>query len=127
MRSRELRLEIFSALRPAIANNGIMERDHIVIVSLHSPKEKIWGRVLTLNPAGVTVQGIDLNAFDDWLSQVLQSQPDVLPLSTVFYPMHRVERIVLDEPVGEIQSVAQKFAVRVGVNLIDYLSMQRQD
>lgn len=109
-----------------MANNGsIMERDHIVVVSLHSPKEKIWGRVLALNPAGVTVQGIDLNAFDDWLSQVLASQPDVLPLTTAFYPMHRVERIVMDEPAGEIPSVAQKFEVRVGVNLIEYLSMQR--
>ena len=104
-----------------------MERDHIVVVSLHSPKEKIWGRVLALNPAGVTVQGIDLNAFDDWLSQVLACQPDVLPLSTVFYPMHRVERIVMDEPAGEIPSVAQNFESRVGVNLIDYLSMQRQN
>jgi hypothetical protein len=104
-----------------------MERDLIVVVSLHSPKEKIWGRVLSLNPSGVTVQGIDLNAFDDWLSQVLQCQPEVLPLSTVFYPMHRVERIVMDEPAGEIPSVAQKFAVRVGVSLIEYLSMQRQD
>jgi hypothetical protein len=112
----------------AIANNGLhMERDYIVIISLHSPKEKIWGRVLALNPAGVTIQGIDLNAFDDWLSQVLESQPEVLPLSTVFYPMHRIERIVLDEPAGEIPSVAQKFAIRVGVNLLEYLSMQRQD
>lgn len=104
-----------------------MERDHIVIVSLHTPKEKVWGRVLSLNQAGVTVQGIDLNAFDDWLRQVMESQPEVLLLSTVFYPMHRVERIVMDEPAGEIQSVAQKFALRVGVDLIEYLSMQRQD
>lgn len=101
-----------------------MDRDHIVIVSLHSPKEKIWGRVLALVPAGVTIQGIDLNAFDDWLRQVLESQPSVLPLSTVFYPMHRVERIVMDEPSGEIPSVAQRFSLRVGVNLIEYLSMQ---
>ena len=101
-----------------------MDRDQIVIVSLHTPKEKIWGRVLALNPAGVTIQGIDLNAFDDWLRQVLDSQPAVLPLSTVFYPMHRVERIVMDEPSGEIPSVAQRFSLRVGVNLIEYLSMQ---
>jgi hypothetical protein len=31
----------------------------------------------------------------------------------------------MDEPAGEIPSVAQKFEVRVGVNLIEYLSMQR--
>jgi hypothetical protein len=102
-----------------------MDRDSIVIVSLNSPKEKVWGRLLDLTPAGVTIQGIDLNAYDDWVRQVIESQPEVLPLSTVFYPMHRVERIVMDESSGEIPSVAEKFAVRVGVTLIDYLSMQR--
>ncbi|MSO19369.1 MAG: hypothetical protein EXQ56_02725 [Acidobacteria bacterium] len=102
-----------------------MERDHIVIVALHTPKEKIWGRVLTLTPAGVTVQGIDLNAFDDWLRQVMESQPVVLPLTTAFYPMHRVERIVMDEAAGDIPSVAEKFALRVGLSLLEYLSMPR--
>jgi len=102
-----------------------MQPNTIVIVSLNSPKEKVWGRLLDLTPAGVTIQGIDLNGYDDWVRQVLESQPEVLPLSTVFYPMHRVERIVMDESSGEIPSVAEKFAVRVGVTLIDYLSMTR--
>jgi len=102
-----------------------MQPNTIVIVSLNSPKEKVWGRLLDLTPAGVTIQGIDLNAYDDWVRQVIESQPEVLPLSTVFYPMHRVERIVMDESAGEIPSVAEKFAVRVGVTLIDYLSMTR--
>ena len=102
-----------------------MQPNTIVIVSLNSPKEKVWGRLLDLTPAGVTIQGIDLNGYDDWVRQVIESQPEVLPLSTVFYPMHRVERIVMDESAGEIPSVAEKFAVRVGVTLIDYLSMTR--
>ena len=103
-----------------------MQPDTIVIVSLHTPREKVWGRLLSLSAAGVTIQGLDLNAYDDWVRQVVESQPAVLPLNTVFYPMHRVERIVMDEPAGDIPSVADKFAVRVGVTLLDYLGMQRQ-
>ena len=103
-----------------------MEPDTLVIVSLNAPKEKVWGRLLALTPAGITVQGIDLNCFDDWLRQVLEAEPALLPLSTIFYPMHRVERIVQDEPSGEIPSIAQQFHHRVGIPLRDYLEMPRK-
>ena len=100
-----------------------MDTDSIVIVSLHAPKEKIWGRLVSLTPAGVTIQGIDLNAFDDWVRQVLDHQPEVVTLTTVFYPMHRVERIAQDEPSGDIPSMAQRFSSRIGISLLDYLRM----
>jgi hypothetical protein len=100
-----------------------MESDSIVIVSLNTPKEKIWGRLLSLNAAGVTIQGIDLNAFDDWLRQVVEMEPALLPLTKVFYPMHRVDRISQDEPSGDIPSVAERFRRRVGISLVDYLEM----
>ena len=103
-----------------------METDTIVILSLNAPKEKIWGRLVALTAAGVTLQGIDLNSFDDWLHQVLDAEPHVLPLTTVFYPMHRVERIAQDEPSGDIPSVAQRFIDRVGISLLDYLHLPRQ-
>ena len=34
-----------------------MEPHSIVLVSLHTPKEKIWGELMTLQVAGVTVRG----------------------------------------------------------------------
>ena len=45
--------------------------DSIVIVSLHTPKEKLWGSLVSMNAAGVTIRGIDLNSFDDFIRQVL--------------------------------------------------------
>jgi hypothetical protein len=98
-----------------------MDADSIVIVSLNSPKEKMWGRLLSLKTAGVTLQGIDLNAFDDWLRQVMDAQPSVVRMSTAFYPMHRVERIALDEPSGDIPSVEERFSQRVGITVLEYL------
>ncbi|MGH9785177.1 MAG: hypothetical protein ACRD88_13430, partial [Terriglobia bacterium] len=77
-----------------------MEPDTLVVLSLNNPKEKIWGRLIVLTEAGVTIQGIDLNSFDDWVRQVLDAEPEVLPASTVFYPMHRVERVAQDEESG---------------------------
>ena len=103
-----------------------MEVDSIVIVSLHAPKEKLWGRLLSLTPAGVTIQGINLNSFDDWLRQVQDAEPDVITLATIFYPMHRVERIAQDEPSGEIPSLAQRFSNRVGISLLDYVRLPQK-
>ena len=103
-----------------------MESDTIVILSLNAPKEKIWGRLVALTEAGVTIQGIDLNSFDDWVRQVLDAEPAILSLSTVFYPMHRVERIAQDEPSGEFPSLAQRFSDRIGISLLEYLRLPRQ-
>ncbi len=44
-----------------------MKPHSIVVVSLHSPKERIWGELLEMNVAGVTLRGIDLNSFDDFI------------------------------------------------------------
>ena len=71
-----------------------------VLVILHSPREKVWGQLLDLNPAGVTIHGLDLNAFDEWLKQ--WGSEEESGLTTVFYPLHRVERMELDEPVGDL-------------------------
>ena len=99
-----------------------MDPNSIVIVSLHSPKEKIWGILLDINPSGVTVRGIDLNSFDHFVSQINQLEGDRVGLATVFFPMTRVERISLDEPSGSIPSMAELFHRKIGRSLNDYLS-----
>ena len=63
-----------------------MEPNSIIVVSLHSPKEKIWGILLSLNPSGVTVRGIDLNSFDHFISQINQLDAERVGLPTVFLP-----------------------------------------
>lgn len=100
-----------------------MQTDTIVIISLNAPKEKVWGRLLSLTEMGATIQGIDLNSFHDWVRQVLEAEPGVLTLTTIFYPMHRVERIAQDEPSWEIPSLAQQFLERVGISLLEYLQL----
>ena len=95
-----------------------------VLVILHSPREKVWGQLLDLNPAGVTIHGLDLNAFDEWLKQ--WGSEEESGLATVFYPLHRVERMELDEPVGDIPSLEQRFRQRTHLTLADYLKTRRQ-
>jgi hypothetical protein len=84
-----------------------------VIVYLQSPKEKVWGILVSLGTAGVVVRCIDLATFDDWMRQEARRDEAYLGLSTVFYPMNRVERMERDETIGPIVSYSDRFAREV--------------
>jgi hypothetical protein len=99
-----------------------MEPHSIVVVSLHSPKERLWGELLDISNAGITIRGIDLSGFDDFVSQILHPEDDRIGLPTLFFPMVRVERVALDEPHGSIPSLAATFERKVGRTLGDYLA-----
>jgi len=94
----------------------------IVIVSLHSPKEKVWGELLAINPSGITVRGVDLNSFDHFIRQINEPDGERMGLPTIFFPMNRLERISLDEPSGSIPSMDELFARKIGRSLTDYLA-----
>lgn len=99
-----------------------MKRHSAVVVNLHSPREKFWGVLLSIQAPGVTLRGINLSSFDDWSREVARGEATI-GLSTVFFPMHRVERILLDEGVGDIQSLADVFQSRAGTDLWNYLDL----
>ncbi len=99
-----------------------MEPHSIIVLSLHSPKERLWGELLAVHPAGVTVRAIDLNSFDDFIRRILDPEGDRVGLPTLFFPMNRVERIALDEPSGSIPSMAELFERKVGLTVADYLA-----
>lgn len=96
-----------------------MKLHSVVLVTLHTPKEKIWGLLLDLTPAGITVCGIDLSAFEDWLSQV--GTDEEMGLSTVFYPLQRVERVTMDERMGNLPSLHDRFQRKTTKQLVNYL------
>jgi hypothetical protein len=85
-----------------------------VIVYLQVPKEKVWGLLVSLGTAGVVVRCIDLAAFDDWMRQEARQDEPYLGLSTVFYPMNRVERMERDQTTGPVMSYSDRFAREVG-------------
>jgi hypothetical protein len=100
-----------------------LEPNSIIILSLHSPKEKLWGALTSINSSGITMRGMDLNSFDDFIRQVMDPDGERIGLPTLFFPMQRVERIALDEPHGSIPSMAGRFEQRVGRSLRDYLAL----
>ncbi|HEY6130280.1 MAG TPA: hypothetical protein VIW23_19055 [Candidatus Acidoferrum sp.] len=107
----------------ALACSGAtMEPHSIVVVSLHTPKEKLWGELLSIHPAGITIRGVDLNSFDHFVNQINGPDQERTGLPTLFFPMNRVERIALDESSGSIPSLSEVFARKVGRPITEYLS-----
>lgn len=95
----------------------------IVIVHLINPTEKFFGVLQDLAVAGVTLRGINISTFDDWMAQAARPGEQTLGLTTMFVPLFRVERIFLDEAVGEVESYQQRFARRVGISVEQYLGI----
>jgi hypothetical protein len=98
-----------------------MRANSIVVVSLQSPKERFFGRLVEISASGVTVRGIDLNAFDDWMNHIKFREESGVQPTTIFFPLHRVEKIILDEGIGAIPSLSDTFLTKVGVSVEDHL------
>jgi hypothetical protein len=101
----------------------MIQNGTIVIVHLINPTEKFFGILQDLAVAGVTFRGISLSSFDEWMAQAVAGD-QTLGLSTVFVPLFRVERIFLDEAVGEVESYRQRFSKRVGIPVERYLGLE---
>ena len=84
----------------------------VVILTLAAPREKFWGALLAINPAGIVVVGIDLNSFDDFLRMLKAGDP--ASATTLFFPMHRVERMEIDAPSGGLPSLSERFQLSTG-------------
>jgi hypothetical protein len=99
-----------------------MEKGSYVLVHLTNPREKFWGMLKEESPAGITVRGLSLDSFELWLRQVARREAPAANPSTVFFPMHRVERIFADETAGEVISFADRFRRQVGEDARYYLT-----
>jgi hypothetical protein len=96
-----------------------------IVLYLREPKEKIWGLLGTLTPSGVLLLGIDLASFEDWMRQEARGEETLLGLVTLFYPMHRIERLERDETVGPVISYAERFSREVGRTVEQTLGVAR--
>lgn len=92
-----------------------------VLLHLTHPTEKFWGSLVSLEPVGVVLRGINLNSFDDWLVELAGADAQDLGLVTMFVPMARVERMFLDERVGEVESYRERVERRLGRDLESWL------
>jgi hypothetical protein len=94
----------------------------IVIAYLKDPRERFWGVVRSLDVSGIVLHGIELDSFDDWLHQVAEGG-EGLSLSTVFFPLPRVEKVLVDAAGGAVPSLSERFESRTGRTVLEFLGM----
>lgn len=96
-----------------------MTAKKIVIVDLQNPREKYWGALVKLTPAGIWLRGLKLDGFDDWLAQAADEAS--IPIGSYFFPMLRVERILVDESNSSVESYADIFERKTGHSAAGFL------
>ena len=90
-----------------------------VLVYLHSPREKVFGALLSLDQAGIAVRGLDIISLEDWMRQEARGETSGLGLASVFYPMWRIERIERDESTDELEGLADRFLRVTGRRFVE--------
>lgn len=88
----------------------------VVILYLQNPRERYWGAVRGLDGTGVVLQGSEIGGFEAWMRQVASGDTDVLP-SLQYFPLHRIEKILVDAASGGAPSLAEQFEQRIGRSL----------
>lgn len=96
-----------------------IETGESVVIILREPREKIWGILGEIDPAGVFLRGIDLNAFDDWLRAVAENEP-FSGMTDYFLPMWRVEKLSRDESSFGMPSLAEQVKQKTGFEPTDF-------
>ena len=78
---------------------------------------------MNLDQSGLVLRGISVSSFDNWMFQVTRQEQQSLGLSTMFVPLFRIERVFLDEQIGEVGSYSQRFEDQVGMAVENYLGL----
>jgi hypothetical protein len=86
----------------------------MVVVTLGNPRDKFWGMILALAGEGLSMTGIELASFEDFV--VMVKDGESFSPAIVFFPMHRIERIELDLPDGSLPSLSQRFSSKTGLD-----------
>ena len=98
-----------------------MELDSFVNIHLVDPVERMWGRLLSLNEAGITLRGIDVRQIESFKYQWHQEEQHVFP-QTVFFPLRRVQKIDQDEAMGSLPSIIEAVIQTSGMVESDILA-----
>lgn len=99
-----------------------MKPGDFVNIYLIDPIEKIWGRLVQIDTAGIVVRGIDVKWIESFRYQCNKTEQEVFP-QTSFWPMRRVQRIDMDEAMSGIPSVIDSIIRSTGMSADEIISL----
>ncbi len=69
---------------------------------------------MQMDAAGLWLRGIELESFDAWAREQASDEPGHMGLTTFFVPYLRVDKVTLDERVGPVPSLTERFEAITG-------------
>lgn len=93
----------------------------LAIAYLRDPREKLFGVIRSLDGRGLAIEGLDLEAWEDWVSQCARGDAGPMAPSLQFFPASRIEKLLADRDEPSLPSLARRFLDRTGANLLDAL------
>ena len=99
----------------------------LVVAFLHSPKERVWGVLRGIDASGAWVEGIDLDSFEDWARQIGRRGEPSIGLTLAFYPLLRLEKLLLDRGAPGQPSFADRFRALAGRPVEDHLGLGMEE
>ncbi len=93
----------------------------VAVIYLLDPPSKVWGRILSMDGSGMAHQGVDLRSFDDLLRGAAGGEMGPRDISVVYYPLRRVEKVMLDLGTETAPSLQDQFLSRVGKPFAEFL------
>src|SRR5262245_47474313 len=93
-----------------------------VLIQLVNPREKFWGILRDRAGSGITLRGLSHAGFDGWLHQIAPRTSVIVLLATVYFALHRLEGIFLDETAEDFVSFAARFQQTVAKGARYYLT-----
>ena len=114
-------VELVEGPDPADEQEGAFGPGALVVAYLREPRERLFGVVRALDDRGLALEGFDLEAWDDWLSQRGRGETGPITPSLQFFPMGRVEKLLADRDEPGLPSFARRFRERTGSDLRDAL------
>lgn len=96
----------------------------IVVAYLRDPRERLVGAVRVLDGTGLALDGLDLEAWDDWVGQRARGEDGPLSPSLQFFPAARLEKLLADRDEPNLPSLARRFAERTGEDLAAVLARE---
>lgn len=100
---------------------GPFRRNAVVVLYLSDPPGKFWGVLRALDRHGVTVEGVDLRSFDDWIRGAASSELTGRDASVAFFPLSKVSKLLLDRGTDTIPALQDQFRSRVGRSILEFL------
>jgi hypothetical protein len=74
-----------------------------------------------IDASGAWIEGIDIDSFEDWARQVARREEPMIGLTVAFYPLPRVEKLLLDRSAPGQPSFAERFGSLAGRPIEGYL------